>query len=101
MTPYEWWCPRCQVTYPPGTRVCIHCGGLVGPERGPRPGRREGIVSRGWPELPGAPPDDRDEEDTPAGATLRPLRLGMTVLWLVLLAAVTVLRLCHGGPPGG
>jgi hypothetical protein len=66
MSPYEWWCPRCQVTHPPGTRVCIHCGGPVGPERSPGRDRLAAIGALGWPDRPNAPPDDREEEDTPA-----------------------------------
>ena len=32
-TPYEVYCPSCRVTFPVGTRQCIHCGARVGRER--------------------------------------------------------------------
>jgi hypothetical protein len=32
-TPYEVYCTRCRVTFPIGTRKCIHCGERVGRDR--------------------------------------------------------------------
>lgn len=33
-SPYEVRCPRCDVSFPVGTRTCLHCGGPTG-EAGP------------------------------------------------------------------
>jgi len=95
---YEWWCPRCQVTHPPGTRTCLHCGGRVQKSRDAalahdpqaalevllrRPGARDDAGH-----APGPPAED-DEPN--AG---RASRVGLTLAWLVIAVLATVARLC-------
>jgi hypothetical protein len=79
---YEVVCPACRVTFPVGTRRCIHCGGRVGP-----------AATAGPPiELP--PPG----EDAEVGDVMRPrIRTlsPMTVIWILLLLAGSLYRTCH------
>jgi hypothetical protein len=95
---YEWWCPRCQVTHPPGTRTCLHCGGRVQKSRDAAPApdpqaALEVLLRRPVPEgdarrAPGPPAED--EEPNMGRAS----RVGMTVAWLVIALLATVARLC-------
>ena len=94
MTPYEAWCPRCRVTHPPETRVCIHCGGRVARDRG----AAESPPTRFGP--PGAreePPDAEAEVPEQAQAA-RPLRVALAVLWVLLAIAGTLWQRCHHPP---
>jgi len=87
MTPFESWCPRCKVTWAPGTRSCVHCGGRVAESRttlasdpfGAEPGRAD------------APPRAEDAAPRPA---MRPLRVGLATLWLIVAVAGAVVRHC-------
>jgi hypothetical protein len=92
MSEYEWWCPHCRVTHPPGRRVCLHCGGPVQRERGagalPPP---TAIAVR----PPPATGEEADEDDTATRA--RPLRVGVALAWLALALLGTLLRLCQEG----
>lgn len=119
MSEYEWWCPRCRVSHPPGRKVCLHCGGRVERERdagapaAPRPigfgapplGRplppgRPGApapTSRSGPApRPGPPPPIEGDEEEAASAA-RPLRIGVALTWLVLALLGSLLRFCQEG----
>ncbi len=82
-TPYEVFCPRCTVTFPVGTRHCIHCGGRVSRERWQAIGVpvtfEEGT----------APP----EEERPRMSPFSPVAL----VWVLLFVAGTVYRACTSG----
>jgi hypothetical protein len=83
-TPYEVYCYDCRVTFPVGTRSCIHCGrpiGMTQPARGARP-----IV-------PGAA-DVRDELELPGALNTR--KLGGMSLWVLLALAAALSRMCAG-----
>ena len=96
--PHEAWCPRCQVSHPPGTRRCLHCGGGVMPMRPVEGGRIAGpIPARGPIEVPTAPdmvPADEDAEREAAARVARPLRIGIATIWVVLAVVGTLLRAC-------
>lgn len=105
MKAYEVWCHSCNVTFPPEQRRCLHCGGRLRPER---PGRR--LREAGQGELvippmgfdqsfpmsearPGAGgSSEASVEEEPVRRSL--IRAGMTVLWMVLLAAGYAWRSC-------
>jgi hypothetical protein len=95
--PHEAWCPSCLVTHPPGTRRCLHCGGPVSPERpaegsaAPAPLARPGSASP-WPPQAG---DDEQAAD-PARA-VRPMKIAMAGLWIVLAIVTGILRSCTEG----
>lgn len=101
---YEVHCPRCNVTFPVGTKHCLHCGGRTGPRARadagwnessgrfePAPGGREGVA--GEPILRPRPVDAEPEEmeETPRAGVLR---AGVTLLWIVLAIGFSILRAC-------
>lgn len=99
MAVYEWWCPRCRVTHPPGTRACVHCGGRVQPSRDAAPDPRGALEARlGLPHPTGEEPEPAGEE-APESGRVRGARLGMTLAWVVLAILATLMRLCQE-PPG-
>ena len=111
MPVYEVWCHSCNVTFPPEARRCMHCGGRLQPDP---PGRRLRDKAPREFQLPpmgfgdaatlprqstvfgpaaGDPANEPIElEEEPVKRSL--LRAGMTVLWMVLLAAGYAWRAC-------
>lgn len=109
MPHYEVWCHSCNVTFPPGAKRCLHCGARTRPEQ-PRPSMRLGAqpqaellaaiplsygneagtvtATPGLPVRGGGVEPDRE----PTRRSL--LRAGMTVMWMILLAAGYAWRAC-------
>ena len=81
-TPYEVQCERCRVSYPVGTRRCIHCNGVIGRKRF-------------RPQIP-VPPGHEEVfvEDEPPSKTGRISPL--TFVWLLLLLGGYIYRSCGG-----
>jgi hypothetical protein len=92
---YEVRCPRCNVSFPPGTKRCMHCGGRTGP----------GLVAGSTSQSDGPEfvlrPSDRTgpgafgEEEEELGDR-RPglMRSAVTVIWVLLAIAFSVIRAC-------
>lgn len=96
--PYEAWCAPCQVSYPPGTKRCLHCGGGVMPMRPVESMRSAAPLSiRSAGDGP-APPDLVADESAGEGAeasrAARPFRIGLTTIWIVLAVLGAILRTC-------
>ena len=104
--PFQVYCHSCDVTFPTGTKTCLHCGGrtrLAGPSGGSlnRPAREmmaapldlanEVLAIQSLPDLP-VSESALEPEAVPARRSL--LRAGMTVLWMILLAAGYAWRAC-------
>ena len=105
---YEVACHACGVTYPPGQKRCVHCGGKTAksvvempdapPEFTDAVGRVErepephAMLAGDGEEFVFLPRDD-SEEDAPQtpGGVLR--RLGGLV-WIVLFVVLTAIRMC-------
>jgi hypothetical protein len=87
-TPYEVYCYPCRVTFPTGTRTCIHCGRPIG---------MPAFASGALPTGPG--PGPVDAEDAGPGG-IDPLsaarKLGGVSLWVLIAVAAAVSRLCNG-----
>ena len=104
MSEFEVWCNHCDVTFPVKTPRCLHCGGRTSPERLQRsmrdvdpmalrdasrpmlatdPDSFHQIIEEG-------PVEAVDEE--PGGRSL--LRAGMSVIWMILLAAGYLWKSC-------
>ena len=89
--PFEVYCGRCRVTFPGGTRRCIHCGGPTGPSRevaaavssrlrrAPEPGADAGGL-------------EEDPEELVRPRTFSPL----TLLWIALVIGGYAMRSCTG-----
>lgn len=87
-TPYEVYCFRCRVTFPIGSRHCLHCGGpLFGAGE-----RADASDLAPGPARPIPPATDTDE----GGLTVR----GIASLagWVVVAAAALLQSLCQRGP---
>jgi len=87
---FEVRCDRCSVTYPVGTRTCIHCGGRLGRGGGIRAIRAElgAAAARGAP----APAEIEEEELPGRSGIMSPV----AILWVVLLVGGAIYRLCAG-----
>lgn len=81
-TPYEVYCYECRVTFPLGTRSCVHCGRPIGAPPG------VGVPN------PLLPAGDAVETPDPL-STAR--RVGGLSLWVLLALGAALSRLCAGG----
>lgn len=83
---FEVYCDRCRVTFPVGTRRCMHCGGPTTGSRARRP--------------PGREPEPEPLEAEPE-AEIGPRRLvsPLTLVWIVLIAVGYLVRACSGQAP--
>ena len=88
--PFEVYCERCRVTFPLGTRRCIHCGGRTSTSRGDARARLE----------PADAPEIVDAEvDPDLGLGRRRFLSPVTLMWIVLIAAGYLYRACSGQSP--
>lgn len=87
--PYEVRCHHCQVTFPVGTRQCVHCGERLGR------GRRR-FVPTPDPEMPW----DLGEVEEQAAAEATPPRSRFfspfTLIWLIAAIGLSIQRACAG-----
>ena len=81
-TPYEVYCHPCRVTFPVGTRQCIHCGRPIGTTGAP--GAQP--VGRG----PAAPEDVLHEPQDPLNMARK---LGGVSLWVLIAVGAAISRL--------
>jgi hypothetical protein len=80
--PIEVYCNRCRVTFPLGSKRCIHCGGPLSRERG-GPGIEIG---------PATEEALLEEEPVTRRSPFSPL----TLVWIALLVGAYVTRMCAG-----
>jgi hypothetical protein len=84
-------CPRCRVSFPLGTRRCMHCGGAtVSPQV-------DEAFRRG-PELPMGNETEADSDEEAVVVARRGVGRGAAVLWLAVAVAVSIYRSCTGAP---
>jgi hypothetical protein len=104
---YEVHCPRCRVTFPVGTKRCVHCGGRTGqrvesegrPVWDDRSGRFR-VVTAGGSDVEStqrplafdAEPEEDEADQTGRGGILR---VAVTVVWILLAVAFSILRACQ------
>ncbi len=86
---YEVRCPTCAVTFPVGTRRCIHCGGATAtPHTAARqPALRE--LPFEFEPADGPPMEEEAEEASP-----RRGGRGLALMWLLLAVAASIYRSC-------
>jgi hypothetical protein len=86
-TPYEVRCHECRVTFPVGTRRCIHCGERLGRAR-PR------FIPTPHGELPWESEEEEVAgEEAPAGR--RRFLSPFTLMWLLAAVAASLYRSCE------
>jgi hypothetical protein len=81
VNPYEVVCTRCKVTFPVGTRSCMHCGQPIGraPARTP--------TLRGPAPIEAEPDDDLPTRSMAFSP--------MTFVWLLAAIATVIYRSCQ------
>ena len=83
---YEIRCNRCDVSFPPDAKVCLHCGGRLG---GGLPIGRK--AATGPPAIDG----EIDPDESAGGGGF--LRTGIGSIWILLALSATCYRVCSGG----
>jgi hypothetical protein len=85
---FEVHCDRCRVTFPVGTRRCLHCGAPT-------------IASRGTPRLRLEPAGEPEAVEAELEQELAPRRFvsPTTLAWIALIAAGYLYRACAGQAP--
>jgi hypothetical protein len=85
-------CDHCDVSFPVGTKQCMHCGNRIG-------GSFFGAASAAEPErddvavLHGA--EDLDVEEAEQEPQRRLMRAGFTLFWLILAVLSAIFRACQ------
>jgi hypothetical protein len=92
---YEVRCPACAVSFPVGTRRCIHCGGATAV---PQTAARLAALR----ELPFEfePADGPPMEEEPEQKSPRRGGRGLALMWLLLAVAASIYRTCAQGGTG-
>jgi len=80
--PYEVYCRHCNVSFPVGTRVCVHCGQPIG---------RAAAVPRALLGGPGPLDEDPPDELPTRSMAFSP----MTFVWLLAAVATVIYRSCQ------
>lgn len=109
---YEVRCNPCEVSFPPGTKRCLHCGGRIGGRLRQAP---PAPVMRSQNEPPSdflahqadSPPEGRridlselaadSEDEAQSSSPRRAIRLGVNVLWILGALVITLAQMCRGG----
>jgi hypothetical protein len=99
---YEVRCPTCNVSFPVGTRRCVHCGSPTAlPGMGPSPSlRRNPLLELPFESSQDFEPEPVENEPLEEEGSLRqrsPFRLGTTSIWIVLALVGSLYRVCTGG----
>jgi len=97
---YEVRCHQCNVSFPPETKRCVHCGARTSAQ--PPPGARLVQVMEGAGEAPGSALERnrRAQEQGELEAEMEgrsPFRFGSTGLWIALALFAGIMRACFGG----
>jgi hypothetical protein len=95
---YEVRCPGCNVSFPVGTKSCLHCGQRTAlPGQGPLPTLRgDGYDPNALPDFEAEPLEPVLLEEA-EGRTRSPFRLGMSGIWILLALVGSAYRVCSGG----
>jgi hypothetical protein len=91
-TSYEVYCGPCRVTFPVGTRRCIHCGGPT--SASPRAGAALRLGTSPI-EMPVEEPGAELEPDLARRRMVSPI----TLLWIALIVGGYLVRACSGESP--
>jgi hypothetical protein len=92
---YEVRCPACAVSFPVGTRRCIHCGGATAvPQTAARLAALRELPFEFEP-AEGPLMEDGPEEEAP-----RRGGRGLALMWLLLAVAASIYRTCAQGGTG-
>ena len=92
---FEVRCHHCDVSFPVGTRTCIHCGERIGRPALLRLGRDPEVEFGELDELqPVEEATSAEEYEPPRG---RLIRVGVTLVWVVVALLSAMARSCQEG----
>lgn len=105
-TRFEVRCPSCNVSFPVGTRRCIHCGARTSKSLGNGSGGLRSHEPASTQEVRGtwsaidydggeSPFEEAEDEIVVQRSSI--LRRSATVIWVVLLIGISVTRACMEG----
>lgn len=105
-TRFEVRCPSCNVSFPVGTKRCIHCGARMSKSLGNGSGVLRSLEIASTQEVRGtrstidydggeSPFDEAGDEVVEPRTSI--LRRSVTVIWVVLLIGISVIRACTEG----
>jgi hypothetical protein len=83
-TSYQVYCNQCHVTFPAGTRRCLHCGSRLQSDRA---GHDLALPPEIGVEI------EAEEAERPKRRSVSPI----AGIWLVLAVVITVIRSCTSG----
>jgi hypothetical protein len=103
---FEVRCPSCNVSFPVGTKRCIHCGERTSKSLGNSSGRLRSQEPASTQELRGpgstidydggeSPFDEAGDEAVAPRTSI--LRRSVTIIWVVILIGISVIRACMEG----
>lgn len=81
-TPYEVFCHHCRVSFPLGSKRCVHCGGRLSRSRKATPETRRPAIE-----------ETLEEVEMPGRGGFSPT----TLMWIVLLLSGALYRACAPG----
>jgi len=91
---YEVWCSQCNVSFPVGTRRCIHCGAPTGP-------RPEGVRHTGMRDAALDPVSlgqyDEEVEQEAEASRGGLFRILSNVVWVLIFLGFWLVRACSEG----
>lgn len=103
-SPYEVRCPSCDVSFPTGTRRCMHCGARTGPSRFQAPQIPPGLLGTSQDReedldlhFEGAGPSDPIADEAPRVRKRGRLNASVSLIWIVMALVFTLMRACGGG----
>ena len=92
---FQVYCHSCNVTFPVGTRRCIHCGGATTTQE--TAARLQALRELPFEFEPadGPPMEEEPEQESP-----RRGGRGLALMWLLLAVAASIYRTCAQGGTG-
>jgi hypothetical protein len=101
---YEVRCPRCEVTFPTGTKRCVHCGGRTAPSHvrvaAGSPGSHDHLMGPSAEEVVVLPAEGGGleplgvEEEAEGGGRSGLVRSAVTLVWVLIAVGFSILRAC-------
>ena len=103
MALFEVRCHSCNVSFPPGTKVCLHCGGRTGEPAVPVLLSEIRALSQADGDDAQLPSQAGELAEAPAGEEAEPGRrslfgTAMSLFWVLLLVAGYLFRSCVSEP---
>lgn len=91
---FEVYCQSCNVTFPIGTRRCVHCGARTVKQRGHVPTRWHPAATP----VEMLPIEEEETGEAEVGMKRRGFFSPVTLMWLVVVVAGAFYRACAAPP---